>query len=380
MFTPDRAQSIDVWVADVSPKTRWIFVEVTTHSGLHGYGEATLGGREDAVVAAIAKLAPAILASANASPASLASITALSGLVDAAAYSSMDQALWDLEAQRRGVPVFEALGAPLRNRVPVYANINRRTVDRSPHGFAASARDALVAGYRAIKIAPFDEVRIDGRDSLPDVVAVARGMERIDAVRVAIGSTCRLMVDCHWRLNERTAAAVIEAAAEYRPYWIECPLPETLDNLSALRRLRSLANRHGIRLAGCEENIRQEGFAPFLEAGVYDAMMPDVKYVGGLREILSLSNVLARSGVEFSPHNPSGPICHAASLHVCASAHNLSMLEVQFDESSWFNSLQASPLAPIIDGTAALPAKPGLGTGLDRSALEECSTLHWSAP
>ena len=61
-----------------------------------------------------------------------------------------------------------------------------------------------------------------------------------------------------------------------------------------------------------------EGFRPFLEAGIYDVIMPDVKYAGGLRELLRIGEFAAGLGVACSPHNPSGPIAHAHSLHLSA--------------------------------------------------------------
>jgi galactonate dehydratase len=379
-MTKDRVRGIEISVAEVSPKTRWIFVEIESMSGLRGVGEATLNGREDAVLAAVQKLAPVILDLAEASPGLLPANTPLPVLADAAAFSAVDQALWDIAAQRGDVRLADALGGIRRDMIPLYANINRRTLDRSPGGFAASARDAIAAGHEAIKIAPFDEATAEARSAGNLSAALAPGLDRIAAVRSAIGPERRLMVDCHWRLDESAAVAVIAAAAASKLHWFECPLPEIAAHLPALHRLRRVANQHGMRLAGCEENIRREGFAPFLEAEVYDVMMPDVKYAGGLMEMLALANVMAKSGVEFSPHNPSGPICHAASLHVAAAAAGLTMLECQFDETPWFNKLQAVPLPARVGGNAALPSAGGLGTALDHGALDQCRRSRWRAP
>ena len=110
-----------------------------------------------------------------------------------------------------------------------------------------------------------------------------------------------------------------------------------------------------------KQNIRHQGFAPFLQAEVYDVMMPDVKYAGGLMEMIGLSKTMAESGVEFSPHNPSGPISHAASLHVAAAAVNFTMLECQFDETPWFDRLRGTPLPAPVRGDVSLPAGAGIG-------------------
>jgi galactonate dehydratase len=377
-MSQDRIKAIGVSVAEVTPKTNWIFVEIETASGLRGVGEATLVGHEEEVLAATRKLAPAIIGR-EASPNCLPADYPLPTLADAAAFSAIDQALWDVMAQRQNLRLTDALGGVRRDTIQLYANINRRTLDRSPAGFAASALDAIAAGHEAIKIAPFDEVTSEIRNAEKIMTSLAPGLARIGAVRSAIGRDRRLMVDCHWRLNEAAAKAVIDAAAS-EVYWIECPLPETVENLPALRRLRRFANGLGVRLAGCEQNIRHQGFAPFLQAEAYDVMMPDVKYVGGLMEMLELSKTMAESNVEFSPHNPSGPISHAASLHVAAAAVNFTMLECQFDETPWFDKLRGIVLPAPVRGNVALPTARGLGAVLDSGALDQCRRARWRAP
>ena len=61
-------------------------------------------------------------------------------------------------AQRGSEPIWRRYAEQARDAIPIYANINRRTVDRSPAGFAKSAEDALAANMQAVKIAPFDRL------------------------------------------------------------------------------------------------------------------------------------------------------------------------------------------------------------------------------
>lgn len=376
----DRVRRAALTVVTVTPKTRWIFVELAAASGLEGVGEATAIGREADVRAAFQRLMPLIFDLAEAAPVPAQRRPALPALADAAAYSALDQALSDIAARRRGMPVAALLGGLRRDTVPLYANINRRTADRSPAGFADSARTAAAAGHRAFKIAPFDEATPEARRAGHLAEAVRPGLERAGAVRAAIGPASPLMIDCHWRLEAGTAERVIDAAAEIGIHWVECPLPETAEHLDALARLRAHAHRRGLRLAGCEEMIRVEGFAPFLQAGAYDVIMPDAKYVGGLGEMMALAEAAARYGVEVSPHNPSGPVCHAASLQACAAMAAPGLLEVQFDETPLFQALQAPPLPPPVAGAAPLPQVAGLGIALDRSVLDRLSPERWTAP
>ena len=370
-------------VVKISPKTRWVFVQLHHADGRIGSGEATLNGQEAALAAAAERLAVRALGATEAAPAHFAAAIVPADLAEAAMVSAIDQALWDLHAQDGGVRLVDALGGASRPAIPLYANINRRTVTRTPQGFAQSARDALAAGFRAVKVAPFDEVDPALCAGGGGVAAMQAGLARVAAVRAAVGADCRLMVDCHWRFDEATAARLITAAAESGVYWIECPLPEIDANIAALVRLRKQANSLGIHLAGLEQGIRFEAFRPYCDAGAYDVMMPDVKYIGGLREMLRAAEAFAGYGIEMSPHNPSGPVAHAASLHVAAAMGAFDMLEVQFDESPLFDLLAGGALPSCVAGHSAPPSGTGLGIGLEAHLLvahADGAARVWEAP
>jgi galactonate dehydratase len=167
---------------------------------------------------------------------------------------------------------------------------------------------------------------------------------------------------------------VLAALDAIKLYWLECPVPETPELLDVLRALRGDANARGVRLAGCEEMRRVAGFMPFVEAGAYDVMMPDAKYVGGLDEMLAVATVLERRGMGFSPHNPSGPVCHAASVQVCAVAPALDRLEMQYAESPLFDTIVGGGAPRAIDGAIALPRSSGLGVALDTRLARELAS------
>ncbi len=376
-------RSLAVNVAKISAKTRWVFVEILRADGMVGLGEATLIGSEPALLAAAGEYAPRLWSLDLAEPGAFAAAAAPANLAQAAMVSAIEVALWDLCAQDAGTRLVDALGGARRTTVPIYANINRRTEIRTPEGFAQSARDAIAAGYGAVKIAPFDEVSTAVCARGDGIAAMQSGLARMAAVRAAAGSACRLMVDCHWRFDDSTAARMIDASAEYRVHWIECPLPETEANLAALVRLRGRANARGVLLAGMEQGIHYECFQPFCEAGAYDVMMPDVKYVGGLREMLRCAELFAHHGVAMSPHNPSGPVAHAASLHVSAAMEHFDMLEIQFDESTLFDRLVAPALPTRERGASPLPVNFGLGVRLDGQLLAahlDSAPHKWMAP
>lgn len=352
--------------ARVTPKTEWLFLQITDATGMAGWGECSLDGQEAEVAAAARQMLPGLVDAALPGDA-LLDLLDPADLPAAAVASALCQAARDIAAQHTGQPLSAALGGPIGARVPLYANINRRNRDRAPETMAASARLALAAGYDAIKIAPFDEVT-PGMSAPAAAAAMQPGLARIAKVREAIGPEARLMIDCHWRFDAESAAAMIRAAAVFDPWWIECPIPETPDTMPAIRDLRGCANALGIRLAGLEMCVRVAGFRPWIDAGTYDVMMPDVKYCGGPDEMLRIAQAMAAGGVTFSPHNPTGPICHLHAAHVCAAVPEADLLEHQFDETPLFHRLVAPPLPEAAQGAITLTQAPGIGAAFDETA------------
>jgi galactonate dehydratase len=165
------------------------------------------------------------------------------------------------------------------------------------------------------------------------------------------------------------AKKALDALTPFQLYWLETPIPETDDLIPEIVRLRGLANAAGVRLAGCEHEIGVAGFERFVTAGAYDVMMPDIKYVGSIEEMLAFAERLEGTGIALSPHNPSGPVSHAASLHLCAVARGFTRLEMQFEESPLFWTLAAGALPIPKGGASVLPAGAGLGVTLDPAVL-----------
>ena len=284
---------------------------------------------------------------------------------EAAAISAIDQALWDVIAQdARRVAGRRTLGDPRRTTIGLYANINRGTLDRSPAGFAARATEAVTSGFDAIKIAPFDGVRPDNIDETDTAKMLAAGLDRIAAVRAAIGPEVRLLVDCHWRLTEacgrRRAARGRTAEA-------------VLAGMSGAR-----GDRQFSRASASEEPRQRHGRTPRrMRDDDRPARFPAVPRCRRLRRHHAGREICRRrpragtdrtgrrrQGVACSPHNPSGPIAHAHSLHVSAHVPLLPFLEFQYGESPLFFDFVDGSLPDPRSGRSDLPQGTGLGLGL----------------
>lgn len=357
-------------LARISDRTIWAFVEIACASGAAGVGEASLAGRERSLVdAALDHMAPWLAGAPPPHPRKPPPLPL------AALATAFDVACWDAAARRDGLSLAKAIGGCDHAKIPLYANINRRTRDRSPAGFAASARHALARGFDAIKIAPFDEVAPTMRDDAAGRAALDHGLARIAAVRETIGPSVKLMVDCHWRFGEDLAWRLVDAVRPFDLHWLECPVVETDAAIPLLAALRRRLNAAGTRLAGLEEFTGAEAFLAFAAGGAYDVMMPDMKYVGGVAEMARTAAALGAHGIEVSPHNPTGPICHAASLHLCAALTGFTMLELQLDETPLFETLTTQPSPGVDGGVSELPRGGGLGLVLDRAVLDPLLVL-----
>ncbi|WP_413720810.1 mandelate racemase/muconate lactonizing enzyme family protein [Silicimonas sp. MF1-12-2] len=342
----------------VSSKTTWMLVEVTTICGMTGVGEATLfrfnvdySARLPEIEQRLKGKEFTLVLDASVQPPE-------EDIAGWALLSGIEHALWDILGKAHRKPVHQLLGTARRSNVPIYANINRRTTDRSPEGFAESVRAARQAGFKALKIAPFGDL-MPGSKS-PNEVFEA-GLQRIRAAHKAMDGDGSLMVDCHWRLSSSRSFVLLDLAHDLSIGWLECPMPETSTNFDDLRRFREKSTSAGIPVAGAEQGTSAAYFDRIMDEGIYDIIMPDVKYVGGIVKLLAIGEAAARNGVAFAPHNPSGPVAHLASLHAALVVDKLLCLEHQFDEDPLFWSLNQLPMPQIVSEASEAPSGEGLG-------------------
>ena len=357
----------------VNQRGDWLFVRLVTDEGLTGIGEASHGGSgpdRDAVVATILREQCLPILKGRDPRAVVPAIVALQGFVRgfpaATAVSACEQALWDLAGKAADMPIHRLLGGPVRERIPLYANVNRGTDDRSPDGFARSAATAAGEGFKAVKCAPFDGVdrrRVRERDQRK---LVHEGLERVAAIRDVVGSDVDVQVDCHCRLDVPTAVDVATELRRLDVTWFEEPLPPS--DLEGLTRLRPQVA--DLELIGGEGLNGITGYWPYLADRVWDLIMPDVKHCGGISPLLAIAGVAEARGVSVAPHNPSGPVAMIASAHAAAVMPTLRSLEYAWGEVPWRHDLVA-PRERIVDGELVLPTEPGLGITLDEATVSE---------
>ena len=353
-----KIKGYSLWPVRATSRTVWLIVQLHTDSGISGLGEASDAFGFASTSAAQAREMEQALASFAAlveghSPLAIAAyrrtaepLARAGGLLGTTAYSAIEQALWDLAGQTLGVPTHTLFGGALRQRIPLYANINRATTDRSPAGFAASARQAVAEGYTALKAAPWDGYpRISAR----------QGIDCTRAIREAVGPSVDVMVDVH---SNFTVAEAVRVARELEPLrlrWYEEPVApaRVAETVEIARRIRQ-------PIAGGEFLFGVDGFLPLCREKAAAVIMPDVKHCGGLLALTHIAAMAAAHQVAVAPHNPSGPVATVASLHAIAGLGNCEILELQWGEVSWRGEL-LDPPERVVNGGLEIPLRPGFG-------------------
>jgi galactonate dehydratase len=365
--TPNHIVDVMVTRTPVNHRGDWLFVTLTDTDGHRGFGEASHSGDDAAVIQLLEgstgdQLKSTLWQDPSEAWHSLDTATppGTSPRVSATAASAIEQALWDIRSQQQGVSLATLLGAPTETRtIPLYANINRATTTRTPDGFATNATAAVSDGFRTIKLAPFDEVTYDALPADRRQLAQS-GIDRVTAVRAAVGPGVRVLVDCHWRFDVDSALEVARALEPLDLGWFEDPVPyeHGPEGTIAVRRNTRLPIATGERL------LSAAAFQPFLDEGAADYYLPDVKHIGGIGQLLQLARFSRHSGAKITPHNPSGPISTLASAAALAAIPDAGPLEFAWGEISW-RPTTLTPPETIEQGALVLPrTKPGLGAEL----------------
>jgi galactonate dehydratase len=362
-----RLNRIEFASVRVAERTEWTFAEVYDASGLLATTEITSG--ENTVEAV--RLLPEFLNKLKSH--SIGAEADVPGLLElaeadlrgsrplATAISALRTAVIDLQAQQAGVSMTEVLGGESQQNVTLYANINRHllTRERTPEAFARAAELAVKRGFTTVKCAPFDEVR---PPSSPDrILEVARtGIERIAAIREAVGPDIRVLVDCHSRFETHTAHIVAVELAKHNIGWFEEPVSPTENSEG----LAEVASKVTMPVAGGESGYGEGFFADLIERRAISVIMPDIKYCGGAGVACRAGRAAIKAGAQASLHSPSGPISLLSSAHATAAMNGAMPLEHAVYEADWRAAL-VTPNERIEGGKLWFPGGAGLGARLN---------------
>ena len=255
------------------------------------------------------------------------------------AMSPIDIACWDIVGKTTGHPLHRLFGGN-RTRVPLYAS-GGLFLYAGPDDLAREAKDFLDQGFRAMKL------RLG---ALP----VAKNMERVEAVRDAIGPDIALMVDVNQGLSVTEAIRLGRALEPYDLVWYEEPIP-TWDHHGHAEIARVL----DMPVASGETEYLRFGMANMIERKSADILMPDLQRMGGFTEFRRVIGQMQAAGVPFSPH-----LFTEHSLHLASEGC------LFLEHMPWFAPLFRERIKIGADGMTALPERAGVGFTFDMDAID----------
>jgi L-alanine-DL-glutamate epimerase-like enolase superfamily enzyme len=257
--------------------------------------------------------------------------------------AAIDIALWDLKGKALGQPLYQLLGAR-RDRVPCYASGGLRR-HQSIDQLVADAADFVKRGFAAMKL------RLGARPFAEDV-------ERVRAVRDAIGSKVALMVDLNWALTPPEAIRLGRMLEPFDLFWIEDPIAAgDIDGLAKVSRALDTRVTFGETLEKIEE------FRTCLEKQAADCYMADVQKLGGISAWMRVGSLLDVWHLPLASHTEP-----EVQVHLIAAAPN--GLTVEYTPSH--DVLYREPLK-VENGSMLVPSKPGLGMELNEDTIQRYS-------
>jgi len=345
-------------------KPRWLFLKVHTNAGVVGLGEPIVEGRAQTCAAAVKEIEPYLVgkdprAVVHHWQAIYRHAFYRGGPVLTSALSGIDQALWDIKGKLLGVPVYELLGGPTRQRIRVYAHA----------GTPELIRERKAQGFTAFKTGP---ARLNGRyaRAVENKAWIENAVAHFARLREIVGKDGDIGIDFHGAVPPATAKILMKELEQFQPFFYE-----EIINCQNVDLMAELAKTTHIPIATGERDFTKWGFRQILEKGAATILQPDLCHAGGITEVRLIAGMAEAYYASIAPHNPLGPISLAAGLQIAASIPNfLCQEQVSLGEGYLKNPFK------VRDGYVDLPTGPGLGIELDEEAMKDKIGHDWRNP
>src|SRR5580704_14330755 len=319
-----RIERFETFLANAGLRN-YLSVRLTTDTGFTGIGEATLEWQEKTVETILHEWVEGRVIGRDAFDVE----AVVGGMIRdqyqggstiMTAISGVEIAMWDLIGKSCGQPVYKLIGGKCHERIPTYAN-GWYGGAQSPEDFAERAHDVVRRGYRAMKFDPFGTAWKELSSQEEELAC-----DIIRAVRDAVGSGVRLMIEYHGRLSVGSALRMIRRTHVYNPAWCEEPVvPESLELQAEVKRQSPSPIAAGERLYTLADFYR------LLALRAADVVQMDIAHCGGILVAKKIAAMAAVQDIQVSPHCSIGPVALAAALHFDLSTPNF-MIQENFAE------------------------------------------------
>lgn len=371
-------------ITDIKPFPVWVghrnqhIVKVETDEGIYGWGESGLSSRELAVAGAVRHYREFLI---GRDPMRIGGLwqemyrsqyfeggRALTGAI-----SAIDIALHDIVGKALNVPVYQLLGGKQRDRVPCFATTGAASVEQ----LIENAQLLLDNGWNVIRTNVLHRAKPGEENIFEPRESISLAAAWLTALREAIGSEPVLGIDYHHRLSVAEAASFCQRMPSGTLDFLEEPIrDETPEAYESLRTMTDIPFAIG------EEFSSKWQFLPYLARGITNFARLDVCNVGGLTESMKVASLAETHYIDLMPHNPLGPICTAATVHLAAAVPNFAWLEIRVSptEASGHYDEDLFPVQHKLEGAAIpVPEGPGLGVEVNEE-LVTAQTFKFSEP
>ncbi len=356
-----------------------LLVKVETDEGLYGWGEAGVSGRELAVKGAVEHYREFLLGQDPRNPGALWQEMYRSqyfegGRILTGAISAIDIALYDIIGKALDVPVYQLLGGKHRDQVPCFATTGAPSLEK----LVENCKLLIGKGWSVIRSTIAHRGKTKGKNRFEPRETIGVTAEWLTALRQELGPDPVLGIDYHHRLTVAETASFCQRMPAGTLDFIEEPIRD--ESPEAYESLRTMTD---IPFAIGEEFASKWQFAPYLERGITQFARIDICNVGGFTESMKVAAMAESHYIDLMPHNPLGPVCTAASVHLGAAAPNFAWLEARVSptENLKFQDPELFPKQPEMDGDRYLVSNdPGLGVEVNEEKAAAQTFEFWEAP
>ena len=259
--------------------------------------------------------------------------------------SGIDIGLWDIKAKVAGRPLYKMLGG-FADKVPVYVAGGYYEEGKGLEALAAEMQAAVAMGTNAVKM------KVGGATINEDV-------ERVRAVREAVGADVKLMVDANCAYRYYEAIELARKIEQYDVFWLEEPVnPDDYEGHRLISRATS------IPVATGENEYTRYGFRDLIQNRCAAIIQPDAMIMGGVTEFMKVAALAQAHDLPIAPHG-----MQEVHVHLVAAIPNGLTLEFYGGATDPMWGKMFKETLRIEDGFVRPPDGPGLGIELNDEAL-----------
>jgi galactonate dehydratase len=277
--------------------------------------------------------------------------------------SALEMACWDIIGKEASKPVYKLLGGKVHERLRAYTYIYPRPGDKSdvyhdPDLAATRAAEYLEQGFTALKFDPAGPYSaFDGRQLSLEALDLCERFAR--QLRQAVGAKADLLFGTHGQMTAAGAIRLAKRLEPHDPLWLEEPVPP-----DAPEEMAKVARATSIPIATGERLTTKYDFARLLRVGAAAILQMNLGRVGGILEAKKIASMAEVDHVQIAPHLYCGPVVGAANIQIATCSPNFLILESIETWGGFHSAILNNPIR-FEDGHVIPSSEPGLGVELN---------------